>query len=314
MLTRRHIRIKVMQSVYAFSFAENEKLADEIKFFKKSVSNAFELYVLLLALFKALHRYSEEQIEILNKAQIKVSGQKDKHIKLLENQILGFINDHPTLNKILDKRKIKDWDIEFKYVKRIYQQLLDSSFFEEYLQNEAPTTETDRGLIVKLFREIIAPADYISDYIEDRQLTWQDDFPLVNTFLVKQLKQLKTEEYSSLKFPTLEKNQEELTFGVELLEKVILNSEVLHNEFKDLTPNWDQERIAQLDAILLKMAIAELLYFPTIPPKVTLNEYLEIAKDYSTPKSNSFVNGVLDKIVRQFEKDKRLNKVGRGLK
>lgn len=303
-----------MQSVYAFSFSKNEKLSDEIVFFKKSISNAFELYILLLALFRALFQYAKEQVDIIDKAQIQVSDLKEKHLKFLDNRVLRFLNEHPALTQLLINRKIKDWDIEFKYVKRIYEELLEASFFQEYLKEDVPSDATDRSLIVKLHRKIIAPSDYIFDYIEDRQLTWQDDYPLVNTFLIKQLKNVKLAEHSSLQFPNPNDNKEEINFGIDLLEKVISKEEELQNELKGKTPNWDQERIAQLDAILLKIAIAELLYFPSIPPKVTLNEYLEIAKDYSTPKSNSFVNGVLDKLVRQFEKDNRLNKVGRGLK
>ena len=314
MLTRRHIRIKVMQSVYAFSFAENDKLEDQTKFLKQSIANVFELYILLLALFKALSQYAKEQVAIIDKAQISLPTLKDKHIKFLNNSTLRFLDEHPTLNQMLENRKMKDWDLEFKYVKRIYDSLMEATFFDEYHQSENSSETTDRTLIVKLFRQIIAPADYIFDYVEDRKLTWQDDFPLVNTFLIKQLKNLRLGDYNSLELPNSDDNKEEITFGVKLLEQAITKDQELQAELKGKTPNWDQERIAHLDSILLKIAIAELLYFPTIPPKVTLNEYLEIAKDYSTPKSNNFVNGVLDKLVRQFEEDNRLNKEGRGLK
>ena len=314
MLTRRHIRIKVMQSVYAFSFAENDKLEDQTLFLKKSIANVFELYILLLALFKALSQYAQDQVAIIDKAQISLPAQKDKHIKFLNNSILRFLNEHPTLNQMLENRKMKAWDLEFKYVKRIYDSLMEAPFFDEYYQSENNSETIDRTLIVQLFRQIIAPADYIFDYVEDRKLTWQDDFPLVNTFLIKQLKNLRLGEYNSLELPNSEDNKEEITFGVKLLEQAVTKDQELQSELKGKTPNWDQERIAHLDSILLKIAIAELLHFPTIPPKVTLNEYLEIAKDYSTPKSNNFVNGVLDKLVRQFEQDNRLNKEGRGLK
>ena len=117
----------------------------------------------------------------------------------------------------------------------------------------------------------------------------------------------------SLSFPDFEKQHEDIVFGRTLLEKVIVNDEQLQNELEGKTPNWDTDRIAQIDNVILKIAIAELLYFPSIPSKVTLNEYLEIAKDYSTPNSNNFVNGVLDKLVKEFEQENRLNKTGRGL-
>ena len=129
----------------------------------------------------------------------------------------------------------------------------------------------------------------------------------------KSFKQLQEGIPESLSFPDFEKQHEDIVFGRTLLEKVIVNDEQLQNEFGGKTPNWDTDRIAQIDNVILKIAIAELLYFPSIPSKVTLNEYLEIAKDYSTPNSNNFVNGVLDKLVKEFEQENRLNKTGRGL-
>ncbi|MGY8923429.1 MAG: transcription antitermination factor NusB, partial [Flavobacteriales bacterium] len=130
---------------------------------------------------------------------------------------------------------------------------------------------------------------------------------------VKMLKHIDLNSPQSLTFPRSIENQEDTDFGIKLLEKVISNDSNLQEELLGKTPNWDAERIAQLDNVILKVAIAELLYFPMIPSKVTLNEYLEIAKDYSTPKSNNFVNGVLDKLVREFDQENRLNKTGRGL-
>ena len=140
-----------------------------------------------------------------------------------------------------------------------------------------------------------------------------DDLPLVNTFLLKQLKRIDLDSQSSLEFPDFNENKEDINFGIELFEKAVANEEVLQKELNGKTPNWDSERIANLDAILIKLAIAELFYFSNIPPKVTLNEYLEIAKEYSTPKSNLFINGVLDSLVKEYEKTNRMNKQGRGL-
>ena len=144
-------------------------------------------------------------------------------------------------------------------------------------------------------------------------MTWIDDLPLVNTFLLKQLKRIDLDSQSSLEFPDFNENKEDINFGIELFEKAVANEEVLQKELNGKTPNWDSERIANLDAILIKLAIAELFYFSNIPPKVTLNEYLEIAKEYSTPKSNLFINGVLDSLVKEYEKTNRMNKQGRGL-
>lgn len=151
------------------------------------------------------------------------------------------------------------------------------------------------------------------DYIEDKELTWIDDLPVVNTFLLKVLNKIDPQDSNSLHFPEMNAADEDPQFAIELLEKVVVNNETLQDEMVGRTPNWDSDRIAVLDAIMIKMAMAELLFFPTIPAKVTMNEYIEISKDYSTPKSNIFINGILDKTIRDFEESGRLNKSGRGL-
>jgi N utilization substance protein B len=190
---------------------------------------------------------------------------------------------------------------------------LTSEVFETYNKIESPSDEEDIRFVVSIFKNIIAPDDSLYHYFEDLNMTWIDDLPLVNTFLLKQLKRLDLNSESSLEFPDHNESIEDVKFGIELFEKAIVNQEELQKELDGKTPNWDSERIANLDAILIKLAIAELFYFSNIPPKVTLNEYLEIAKEYSTPKSNLFINGVLDSLVKEYEKTNRMNKQGRGL-
>ena len=163
------------------------------------------------------------------------------------------------------------------------------------------------------FKEIVAPSDNFYDYIEDKELTWIDDLPVVNTFLLKILHKIDPQDSNSLYLSEMNFGEEDPQFAIELLEKVVENNDTLQEEIVGRTPNWDSDRIALLDAIMIKMAIAELLFFPSIPPKVTMNEYIEISKDYSTPKSNIFINGILDKTIKDFQESGRLNKSGRGL-
>ena len=313
MLTRRHIRIKVMQSVYSFSTAKEEKLEDEVLFFKKSVAQTFDLYLLLLALFNALKHHVSDQLIAYEKHQIK-SDKKYLCLKrLAQNSILQFIYEHETLKKHLKNKKFIRWDLEFKFLSDLIDEMIQTESFQTYLEIENPTETEDLQWLSKCFKESIAPSSYLFDYLEDNQLTWIDDLPVVNTFMLKMLKQIDIKDSNSLQFPKPIENQEDLTFGVTLLERTIQEDAKLQKELEGKTPNWEAERIAKLDGVLLKIAIVELLYFPQIPTKVTLNEYLEIAKDYSTPNSNNFVNGVLDKLVREFTLEKRMIKTGRGL-
>ena len=151
------------------------------------------------------------------------------------------------------------------------------------------------------------------EYLEDKRLTWIDDFPIVNTAMVKMLGKISEKNVANVLIPDLYKDIEDREFALQLLRKVVLNEEKLSAEIDGKTPNWDQDRIADLDFIILKMGIAEFLYFPSIPVRATINEYLEISKEYSTPKSSIFINGILDKLVKEFEISKKLNKIGRGL-
>ena len=313
MLTRRHIRIKVMQSVYSFSLGQNNNLEKEVLFFKESVGQTFNLYLLLLGLFKSLHAYAEEQLETIQKNKIQNEAQCKILHNFTQNRVLIFFKIHKVLSKQLDNKKLVKWDLEFKFLKDLFIEVSNSQVFKDYHEIENPSEEDDLNFTTKLFKNHIATSNYLYDFVEDNCLTWTDDLPMVNTFLLKMLKHIDLNSPQSLTFPRSIENQEDTDFGIKILEKVISNDSNLQEELLGKTPNWDAERIAQLDNVILKVAIAELLYFPMIPSKVTLNEYLEIAKDYSTPKSNNFVNGVLDKLVREFDQENRLNKTGRGL-
>jgi len=191
--------------------------------------------------------------------------------------------------------------------------LRTKDWYKTYLEKPATTYKEDRDFIVKLYKEVVAPNDKLYEYLEDKRLTWIDDFPVVNTALVKMLSKISEKNVSDVLLPQLYKNTEDRQYALDLFRKVVLKEEALSKEIEGKTPNWDKERIADLDMIILKIGIAELLYFPSIPERVTINECLEIAKEYSTPKSSLFINGILDVLVKEFAKDKKLNKIGRGL-
>lgn len=166
---------------------------------------------------------------------------------------------------------------------------------------------------MEVFKHIIAPNEKIYDYFEDDKLTWVDDIPIVNTFLLKHFKKAKRDTVDDFFLPKLVKDESDRDFARELLAKTLLKNAELEKEIEGKTPNWDKERIAEIDGILLRMAICELLYFSSIPERVSINEYLEISKEYSTPKSSIFINGILDKLTREYRADGRLQKIGRGL-
>ena len=313
MLTRRHIRIKIIQSVYSFNLDKGRKIDDQILFFNKSIFDTYNLYLLMLSLFKELKNHTKEQLLTYEKNSISKDENYIGISCLAKNKVLNFLNNHAELESQLKNKNFIRWDLEFKFIKRLVLKIIKSQNFKKYSLNKSPNLNDCQSTLINFFKDIIAPSPYLYNFIEDQNLSWVADHPLVNTFLLKVFKNLNIKDPNSLKFPEPRQQQEDLKFGNELLEIVISKNNELHNEIEGKTPNWDPERIAFLDQIILRTAIAELLYFEDIPAKVTLNEYLEIAKDYSTPNSNNFVNGVLDKLVKDFKNENRLMKTGRGL-
>jgi N utilization substance protein B len=194
----------------------------------------------------------------------------------------------------------------------LLQVIKQSELYQKYMTKKEVTFEEERFFVADMFSELIAPNEKLYSYLEDFKLTWVDDIPVVNTQILKQLKQITAEE-QSLRVPAIYKDAEDKDFAVDLFRKTVLNETELAKEFIDKTPNWDIDRIAELDTIIMKMAICEFLKFPSIPLKVTINEYLELAKEYSTPKSSIFINGILDNLVKDLQSKNRINKVGRGL-
>ncbi len=312
MLTRRHIRIKVMQSAYSFYHKQNFVLEEEIKFFEASLSKTYDLYISILGLIKSLMDFSIQQLKTHEEIGVhEVNYQNIK--KFSQNKVLLMIQQHPVLKKKLKSKKSINWELEFVFLKELLRKITENNSFNEYQKIFNPTWNEDLEWFMKSFKIHIASSDYLYEFLEDQHITWIDDLPLINTFLSKTFKQLIAKKFELLPFPEFIKSNEDVKFGRDLLERIIINDQKLELELEGKTPNWDTDRIAILDRVVLKIAIAELLFFPSIPTKVTMNEYLEIAKDYSTPKSNNFVNGVLDKLVREFKEENRLNKSGRGL-
>lgn len=311
MLTRRHLRIKVMQSLYSFFQNENANLSDQVSFFKKSYLNTFTLYIVILAFFKAIFEHAHQQNDLQKHLRTKTDS--NTYRKVMDNKILRFIAEHPVLNNFIKKRKVKFWELDFDYVKTNFNNWVESQPFINYSKISTPTPEDDIAILIHFFKEIMAPSEAFYDYFQDKELTWTDDLPVVNTFLLKQLGKIDPKDSNSLIFPVMNTTDEDPVFAIDLLEKVVVNNDTLQQELVGRTPNWDSDRIALLDAIMIKMALAELLYFSSIPTKVTMNEYIEISKDYSTPKSNVFINGILDKIIKDFSDSGIINKSGRGL-
>ncbi|MCP9201223.1 transcription antitermination factor NusB [Gramella sp. GC03-9] len=313
MLTRRHIRVKVMQSLYAFNQSENDKLVTEEKFLLKSMQEMYDLFLLQISLITEIREHADNYLEKSQKKHLATSEEKDPNRKFVDNKIFEILNENESIQNALETHKINHWKQDDEYVAIIWNEIRNSHLYDDYMQTRDGSFKDDKDFIIEIFKEIIAPNEKLYEYLEDKKLTWVDDLPLVNTALLKFLQKLKENTGKTKKLTELFKNEEDKEFALKLFRKTYLNDEELSEEMLGKTPNWDKDRIAEVDMVLIKMAICEFLYFSSIPVKVTINEYLEIAKEYSTPKSSIFINGVLDKLSREYKVEDKLNKTGRGL-
>ncbi len=311
MVNRRHIRIKVMQSVYAILQSKSDNLVKEEKFLNFSIQKATDLYVLQLLLLVEVKNLAFEHLEIKKKNHLATAKDKNPNLKFIQNQVIAAIENSNDLKDYVLKYNLDNWKNDREYVRVIWDAVQESDIYKNYLNTKESSLNEDRSFVMSIFKDIIAPNEKLYDYYESINLSWVDDFPLVNTLVLKSIKQFKNGKTFSLK--SLEIKEDDHEFLIDLFRKTILHHLDYTAEIDDKTPNWDTDRIAEIDLILIKMAISEFLYFPSIPTKVTINEYIEIAKDYSTAKSSYFINGVLDKILKDYKKSERLNKIGRGL-
>ena len=312
MLTRRHIRVKVMQSIYAFNQSSNANLQVEQKFLLKSMEEMYDLFLLNLSLLVEVKKRAEDLIEKSQKKHLATAEDKKPNLKFVQNKLIQKIEQNEEFNELLEDRHLDHWQLDDEYVSIIWNKIRESELFTDYLKTRESTFNEDRDFIASVFKEIIAPNEKLYDYLEDKKLTWLDDLPIVNTTVLKLIRKTKESE-GVIKIPKLFKNIEDKEFATELFTKALLNQETFAKDIEGKTPNWDQDRIAEIDSILLVMAICEFLKFSSIPVKVTINEYLEVAKEYSTPKSSIFLNGILDKLSKEYKEANKLNKMGRGL-
>jgi len=313
-LNRRHIRVKVMQSIYAMHQNSSDSLEKEEKFLFFSLENSLDLYLIMLSCLIEIKKTEALFLEKSSKKHLSTSEERNPNFKFTNNLVLKFLEESNSLSIALENRKINNWELHSDYIQILLTAIKESDLYAKYMSNNGNTFEEDKQFVLSVFEDLIAPNEKLYEYLEDNKLTWIDDIPLVNTHIVKQLSALKIpKESDDFKIAKLFKDTEDKEFVINLFRKTVLNEIDFAKEFADKTPNWDSERIAEIDTIILKMAICEFLKFPSIPTKVTINEYLEIAKEYSTPKSSIFINGILDNLVKEFQANEKLVKIGRGL-
>tara|TARA_B110000046_G_scaffold17537_1_gene16825 strand:- start:1708 stop:2613 length:906 start_codon:yes stop_codon:yes gene_type:complete len=300
-----------MQSVYAILQSHNDDIIREEKFLKHSILKMFDLYVLNLQLIVEVQKLAAKKMVLSKKKILATTLDLKPNTKFIDNKVIAAIAQSVSVEGYIELNGLNNWEENNEYVKIIFEELLKSDLYKNYLASEENSFKLDKAFIVGFFKEIIAPNEKLAEYYEDTLISWVDDIPFVNTWVVKTLSKQKANGLFVL--GSLYKDKDDEDFVSDLFRKTVLKQAEYEKDIAEKTPNWETDRIAEIDMILIKMSITEFINFPSIPTRVTINEYIEISKDYSTAKSSYFINGVLDKISKEFVVNKKIVKIGRGL-
>jgi N utilization substance protein B len=270
------------------------------------------LYHYLLGLVIEIEKFAEERIEMGKKKHRPTSADLYPNTRFVNNQLIGQLKNNISLTKYLETSKLT-WNGEEDLIRKLYLSLIEQDFYKEYMAAAQNSYADDRKLVEDIFKYLILDSEDIESLLEEQSIYWNDDLDFVVSMILKTFKKFK--EFSDERQALLPmfKDDEDRQFAKDLYRKVVLNhtdNEVL---IKQHTVNWDIERIAFIDNLILELALSEFLYFPSIPTKVTMNEYIELSKYYSTEKSRNFINGILDKALKDLKKADKIHKAGRGL-
>jgi N utilization substance protein B len=318
MLSRRHLRIKALQALYAFFQSNNDRLDLGERELLKSLDKLYEIYIYQLSLLVEINSYAQKRITENKQKFYPTAEEENPNTRFAENKFIQKLLLNNNLSKKIEEYKI-DWSDEGEMIRKIYVKIRESDDYKSYMEAETNTFEDDKNILAKIVKKFISRDDILQFYYEEKSIYWSDDFYTANLLLLKTLKSFPEDSDERTPLPKLlsgskfDENNEDRNFLIQLYRKVILKSDYYYDLMEEKVKNWEMDRLAIMDILIIKMALAELLEFPSIPIKVTLNEYIELAKYYSTPKSKLFVNGILDKLIIDLKAQKKIKKTGRGL-
>ncbi|MCO5260221.1 MAG: transcription antitermination protein NusB [Crocinitomicaceae bacterium] len=313
MLNRRHLRIKILQSLYAYFQSEDDNYPQAEKNLFGAIDKIYHLYIYLLLAIPEVKCFAERKIEENKKKIRPTEDDLNPNLKFVNNAIIQQIETDQKLIKTSETEKI-NWigDEKQEMFRKMFLTIRESETYFEHINNGNTDFEADKQFLIDLFKEEIANSPLLYNFFEEESINWLDDIDFACSMVLKTIKSV--EENKPLQILDLYKDEEdEKEFTKELFKNTILLDKETEALIDDLTKNWELDRIAKMDIILMKMAITEFQIFNTIPTKVTLNEYIEISKFYSTPKSNSFINGILDRAIVRLNAEGKIKKIGRGL-
>lgn len=313
MLSRRHLRIKVLQALYGAEENSTTSVGVKEKNLFKSIDNIYDLFIYNLSVLAELQSVAFKIIEEKKNKKLPTQEDLNPNMKFCNNPILSSFLGNVQLQNECKRLKI-NWLEDYDTLRKIFRSISESNIYQQYMSAEEDDFETHKAFVIKIFKYFIADNEVLTHLLEEKNIFWSDDHFFVCGYLVKYLKSLKESFSISSSLPTLYKDEED---DAEFVSKLFKNTIYNDKEFEEIVmtraKNWESDRIAKVDMILMKMAVCELIHLTSIPVKVTLNEYIDLSKEYSTPKSKLFINGVLDKIIPDLKQSGKIVKIGRGL-
>jgi transcription antitermination protein NusB len=307
MINRVLIRLKIVQIVYAYYQNGNKNLDTAEKELFFSLSKAYDLYNYLLLLMIELTNFAGKRIDTAKNKLVPSQEDLAPCMKFVENKFIAQLEVNKQLAEFVTNQK-KTWTNDPEFIKELFDKIVDSDIYKEYMESSESSYTEDRELWRKIYKNFIMNNESLDQVLEDQSLYWNDDKEIVDTFVIKTIKKFEEKQGANQKLLPEFKDDEDQEFARRLFRRSILNEDYYRHLISENTKNWDLDRVAFMDVIVMQIALAEILSFPNIPVSVSLNEYVEIAKLYSTAKSGGFINGTLDGIVNQLKKDGKLTK------
>lgn len=307
MINRVLIRSKVLQVVYAYYQGDSRDISKSEKEFFFSLEKSYELYHYLLLLMVDITHYAEQRIDMAKNKYLPTEDDLHPNTRFIDNKFVEQLRINKSLVHYCNDHHIS-WNQYDALIKSLYEQIIGSPFYAEYMQAETSDYEKDKEIWRKIFKQILDNGDELGNTIEELCIYWNDDLNIVSTFVVKTIKRFEESTGANQPLLPMFKDEDDKLYAQKLFRSAIVNGEEYRKLIMDVVKNWELERIAMMDLIILQIALAEILEIEDIPLNVSFNEYIDLAKIYSTEKSSIFINGTLDNIVQKLKKENKLLK------
>ncbi len=311
MISRRLLRIKALKALYAHLKSESDSLMASEKTLVTSINKTYDLYFQMLSLIVEVARYADERQQAAMQKKLPTYEDLNPNRKFVENAVVHLIAESDSVNDYLAAHKLS-WARYPELIKALYLQLEQSDYYKKYMTSQERSFREDLALVTDFYTNELESSEMLEEVLDEQSILWNDDLGFALIMVTRTLSNMRPSHRDVKVLPKF-KSDEDLDFAMELFEKAAVNYDSYLEVIEQFTRNWDIERIAFMDNVIMVTAMAELVSFPSIPVKVTLDEYIEIAKYYSTASSSTFINGVLDKVVTTLTEEGRINKSGRGL-